>query len=502
MLFFGDIRSFFIYLFNPHERAKLKIRVFNAHEVKKNKYSKFYNTKTCEAQIILGHFFYDIYKCVMPYQKTFLKAEKSEILKEIIFNHYLDERGRQLLYNISEEFIKKESAVRNIEDITSLVKTNILIAEKYFNAGWMHRLDTIYNQIICFSWFVNFDYVGILRFFSGSEIIDISSFGKTAFEDIGEFIKDFLTVSAFLDEKIEWPEIFTIIKEFDASFPDDAGWSKLYTSLNKVLKSGILTLIVRHAESNSDWLPETIAGGRGFTEEYISGLGTAANKAVQEIDREVIDSKTSELLTRVFPEVLSLNANFANYYNSKISENYENAGYGKFVYAKQFNYLYLFFHTFSVPLREVINIVLIKGKWSSREVSSELSQLIHDLNDRFQEISAFDHSMRESGERGIKLHAYYAKASVGKRNADNLRKYIDTINFEAYEIIMEALNTITQIQKHINTLEIERQNRQFLLVRNWSEIDFVLKEYMPLSECAKKTGRLFNSCSLCGKQRF
>lgn len=485
MSIWGGVYKFFVSLFNKQERAKLKIRSFNAHEIKRNKYGKFYNPQTLEAQVLMGHFFYDIYKCVQPFQNTLLKAEKSTVLKELIFNRYLDDKGRELLYAVSESNIKTEAASMTIEELSAEVSKNITAIEKYFNEAWKNRVDKLYKYVIRFGWFINFDYAGLLRRFTGSELIDDISFSRVKASSISEYIKDFLSVSVFLEEKIDWLEILTVLSEFDENIPNDDRWSKIYPSLHKVLKSGILSLIVRHIESNADWSCIAISGGGSFADDYISMINAAAFKTLGDIDRDIKNTKIDELVRRVFPDKIAFGA--LNY-NEEESEIYESGGFGRFVYAKQFNYIYLFFYTFCDPIRSLANFILIKGNWSAREASSELSQLIHNLNDRFQELGAFDHSISESGERGMKLHGYYTKSSIGRRHADNLRKYIDTVNFEADEIITHTMHTITQFHKHLAALDEERKNNQFIMIHNWPEVEFGLKEFMPLTDAVKKMG--------------
>jgi hypothetical protein len=465
-----------------------------AKEIKRNRYSKFYHINAKEAQPLMGMFFYDIYRNVEGYQKTLLRAEKSQVLKELIFRRFLDDTGRELLVKISEDYIKEAARTQTPEELTILVKTNAAAVERHFNENWRRQVDDVFIKIHHFSWFINFDYTGLLHKFTGTPVHESIKnksikieFDKVKSAAIVEHLKDFLSLTSVLFEKVDWHSIFAILHTFDETMPAIESWLKLYPSLVNVLKSNIFTLVIRHNEGNPDWDIESVPSERGFSHEYLSMLVARGTNTLSEIHRGIKSGMIEKLVTRVFQDGTSVSAGF---YNNTESEAYITDGYPGFSEAAAFDYMLTFFHVYCEKIRELINIVIIKASWSSRDYSSELSQNMLGINSCFQDLSTFDRSFADNGERGIKMRAYFSKASIGKRHKEYLRKYFDTVNTEARDIIDRTMQILTQFLNQLNAIELEKQNHQQSIIRNWTELDFLLKECMPLPQCIKKLNDL------------
>jgi hypothetical protein len=464
---------------------------FTAKEIRHNKYRKFYKTYSKEAMPLLGTFFLDIYNCINLYQRTLQRAEKSRVLKDIIFQYCLDEAGGDILHKISEGFIKQKSSVYSIEELTARTKENIAETERYFNTAWRKSVDDVYKNIVHFNWFVNFDYTGIIQRFSGSRVTPHGgdSLNRVKGSVICEQLKDFLTITPVLEERIDWNGVFAILRQFDASFQDEGRWLRLFPALLKVIKSQILVFIIRHIEENPDWTAPVINEDPRFVDEYINTLVAESLKMLEDIERNETDNMIQELVLRVFPEGMSSAA--YNYSESEI-ELYDAGDTAAASTTKQFNYLFSFLHAYCDQIREMISVILIKASWVSREYSGELSGYIHGLNSRYIELAEFDKSLGDRGERGIKLRTYLSKASIGKRHSENLRKYILTINVEAYTLVERAKNSVIVFQKQITILNEEREKRQQNFIRNWTELEGPLKEQMPMQVCVQKINDLIN----------
>jgi hypothetical protein len=473
---------------------KYKIDALMAKEIRRNRYSKFYHINTKEAMPLMGMFFYDIYRNVEGYQKTLLRAEKSQVLKEIIFSRFLDETGRELLVKISENYIKDAARTQTTEELTISVKTNTAAVERHFNETWRQQVDDVFVKIHLFSWFINYDYTGFLHKFTGSPVQESLKnkavkieFDKVKSAAIIEHLKDFLSLTAILFDKVDWHSIFSVLSAFDEHMPSIETWIKVYPSLLNVLKSNIFTLLIRHSEGKPDWEIEPVPLERGFAYEYLMMLITRGNNTLSEIQRGVKSGMIEKLVTRVFQDSTSSSAGF---YNNTESEAYISDGYSGFSEAQAFDYLLTFFHVYCEKIRELINIIIIKATWSSRDYSSELSQNMLGINSCFQDLSVFDRSFADNGERGVKMRAYFSKASIGKRHKEYLRKYFDTVNSDARDIIDKTMQILTQFLNQLTAIEIEKQNHQQGIIRNWTELDFLLKECMPLPACIKKLSDL------------
>lgn len=489
MNFLVYVYRFLVSIVDPGKRLKYKMMALLSREIHKNKYKQFYNTGSKEALPMLGRFFFDVYGSAQELQKTLARAEKSAVLKELIFNRFLDERGKALLYGISEDYIKKAAGSRNLESLTEKIRENGAAVEKYFNEARCAHIDDVWIQIILFGWLANFDYVELLRRFTGASVPaeSVDNFAKIKFEFISENIKDFLAVSAIMEEKVNWPLVFEILAAYDETMPSPERWLKLVPALMKVHKSQILTLIIRYEEENPDWEIKYMEPEAGFVCGYIKQLVNAAFTALSVVESDVKKTMIDELVQKIFPDTYPAGA---NYYNEAESSIIAMEGRGTYTNAAAFNYLLSFFHIYGEEVRELTHIILIKGTWVSRDFSNNLSQIIHNLNERFIELSEFDRSVGESGERGIKLRTYLSKSSIGKRHGENLNKYLTTLNVEARNVIQRTVETLEFFHKLLGDIETDHASRRQTMLRNWNELDSLTRECISTVTCIQKTGDL------------
>lgn len=479
--------KFIAIFFNPAERAKLKLKAIVGNEIKKNRYHKFYNIRTKEAMPVMGLFFRDTYCCVQNYQKPLMNAEKSQVLKDIIFEHYIDNKGKELIYHLSEDYIRSQCGIYDIEELEKEVKNNIDEIKKHFGESFCVRINNTYKKIIFFTWLVNFDYLSILKKFAGvlgSINVTETQFNKIKCSYILNYIKDFLSITSIVKSNSDWQELFDILKKYDNVFLESEKWIKLYPSFTKVIKSQIFTLIIRHNESDPDWTYEPLEYENNFAYDYIASLINKCHSSLENVEKEIKSGMIEKLVSHIFLDGISRHS--ANFYNDVENETYILEGYGGFTMTKQFCYLFSFFCTYYENIKEIINIIIIKGSWVSRDYSSEMSQLTLNLNDRFQELLTFDKSLSDQGERGLKLKSYCSKASISKRHKDTLCKFFDTINVEASDLIRRTMYNLTLFHKQLNALENERSSHQQGVIKNWKELDHLLKDCMPFAECVQK----------------
>ncbi len=77
---------------------------------------------------------------------------------------------------------------------------------------------------------------------------------------------------------------------------------------------------------------------------------------------------------------------------------------GGFTHVVPLNYLKAFLlDYFKKDIREVVDILLIRGKWSTNLTSQQLSEAFHNLMTAADELVKFAESLSEEGQRGISL---------------------------------------------------------------------------------------------------
>jgi hypothetical protein len=403
--------------------------------IKNNIYKQFYKPFTHEAAPQLASFFYELYKlCIVP-QTLLRNAESSTELKNAVIYFSLDKGAISMIESISPAHLKNASISVDAAELARQTERNIADLRKILGKNWRDRVDNWYKQICSFIWFVNFDYYVLLWHFN-LELNEFALSSKPRFlkiksMDIVENLKDFLAISENILLEKDWTAVFEILNNFKPQINiKSKDWLRSITQLQTVLSSRILQLIIKHTENNPEWENKIIIPNKTISNKFLNDIIEDANKMTSEIMAMEKENNIGRIISSIF--IASADTDVADYYVE--SNDY-------FKHAKPFEYCMKFLSLYFDEIKGICNIFIIYGSWSSTDDMHNLSQSLHNVTVLREQMYAYDKTLSEMGERGVKLK-YLKSNSIKTGGQNKLYQYIETINDEVFTMINQFINGI------------------------------------------------------------
>jgi hypothetical protein len=154
---------------------------------------------------------------------------------------------------------------------------------------------------------------------------------------------------------------------------------------------------------------------------------------------------------------------------------------GGYMHVQGLNYLKAFLlDFFKKDIRELVDLFLIRGQWSTNLLSQQLSEGFHELMSVSEKLIAFDESLADDAEMGLRMRNYLAKAERDKDQLKNLRTSLKNVNDEAQRMINSSAQALIAIGKNLKNVLEDYQRTPHELIINWKEIEFATER--PIDE--------------------
>ncbi|MDC7224665.1 MAG: DUF5312 family protein, partial [Spirochaetales bacterium] len=160
-------------------------------------------------------------------------------------------------------------------------------------------------------------------------------------------------------------------------------------------------------------------------------------------------------------------------YTDKANINFSKKGVEGFAHVDGINYLKAFFlDTYKSKVRNLIDILLIEGKWTTNLTSQQFSEIYHQLMDQADQVVAFDNDLADDGNGGIRLKRYLRMANPQDRSSQNsLSTVIEEVNEEALRIIKKSSAGFISLGKMLKQLIEDYKILNHQVIINWKELD-------------------------------
>lgn len=435
---------------------------------------KFYKPKGSEALPTMARFFYEIYKVVAPAQVLLTNASGSGVLKSFVIDSYLTTEQKELSEHLTDSWIQTKAKTMSVKELSELVKQDMIRYFAAFDGDLSARIDSAYATLIALANFVNFDYFFLLKKFD-SNISERNFTYHPKFETISadyivDDIKDFLEVFLPLNLEADWKRILGALKEYRNIdvLPVDA-WVKLSGALNDVRTSHVLEQIVRHSQKEPYWTAPPPAPGERIVEPSLEKLRSQMEIELQKIAQERRNSKIDELARTIFGTTVVVRM---KNYTDKANVVFAKKMLGGYTQTAALNYLKAFLiDFFKKDVRELADLLIIRGQWTTSILSQQLSDAYHTLMDLSDEIIKFDDALADDGEIGAKIRTALAKSDRDKEHLKYLRNLLKDTNDTASRIVNSSALNLISVGKHIKSLieDIARPHHEVIL--NWKEIE-------------------------------
>lgn len=455
------------------EREKRRLLKQIAKDLKKQRY-KFYKPKGFEAQPSLAKFFHEIYKLIGPAQVILENANTSGVLKTIIIERSLSEEQIALKDYLSEDNIRSRAETADTKLLTQELKEKLISFFSAFSSEKVKQIDSMYNMLTVFLRFIGYDYFFLLKKFDSGlpehDFVYLPRFEAINGEYISDDIKDFLEIMPLVTKYSDWETLFEMLKEYrSAEIVGAQQWKKLVKAMDDIYKSDVLQLMVRHIDEDPYYKVKTFPPEERIVDEYLSRIKTQTEITIQKIMRERQDRKMEKLSALVFGTSVVTRT---KYYTERANMAFSKKMLGGFLYIAPVNYLKAFLlDYFKKDVKAIVDVLLIRGKWTTNLMSQQLSESFHGLMQVSEKLVAFDDSLAEEGEQGTKLKNLVHRADKDKNSLLILRKLLKEINDEALVLIQGSVQYLIVIGKNLKMLIEDYEKKPHELVINWKEVE-------------------------------
>ena len=435
---------------------------------------KFYKPKSAEALPGLARFFYETYKVIAPAQVMLTNAAQSGALKSFVIESFLTPEQRQLSESMTDASIQERSRTTNVKDLQESVKQAMISFFAAFDAEKTAQIDGAYSTLLSFINFINFDFFFLLKKFD-SNVTERSfaynpKFDSISADYIADDIHDFLEVFMPLNLEADWKRIFNALKEYrNMDVIQVDAWTKLAPALADVRESGVLERIVQHVKEDPFLAVTPRASGERIVEVFIDKTKNQTTMTLQKIAQERRNSKIDDLAKTVFGTSIVLRL---KNYTEKANIVFAKKMLGGFTQTQALNYLkaYLIDY-FKKDIREIVDVLLIRGQWSTSVQSQQISDAYHALLEVSEGIIQFDDGLADDGDMGTKLRNVLQKADRDKDAIKYVRQLLKDVNDKALALINKsALNLIT-VGRHLKSLIEDQAKPHHELLLNWKEVE-------------------------------
>lgn len=158
-------------------------------------------------------------------------------------------------------------------------------------------------------------------------------------------------------------------------------------------------------------------------------------------------------------------------YSEQSNPEYAEKMLGGFLHVKALNYLRAFLVEYlPKKVREVVDLLIVKGKWANSQPSNQMSEAFHQLLNVTEKINRFDEDLAEDGELGRRLKTLALKSEKDRKALIQLRSGLQQVNDDARMMIGDSVQHFVSIARVLKLAheDIGKPNPAFLV--NWKEL--------------------------------
>jgi hypothetical protein len=362
-----------------------------------------------------------------------------------------------------------------IREFIRIVTQDVDLFGSFFDNTVIGSVDRCYNSVIAIINLISFDYYLILKKFDPympeRNFKYQPHFGAVRGDSLPGALKDFLETAYIADPDKNWDIPIKILKAYmgDIEVIPPNKWKDLQSYLQDLRNTNILELIIRHTEQNPNWKLELRKHDEHAAQGWLLSKQDEIKNAIGAAVRNKRNNQISALAISIFG---SSNPVRLNYYTEKKGEPCVQKKFEGFIYAACLSYIKAFLTDyFAKDIRELCEILLIRGQWVELSMSMQLSEDYHSLNGFDQRLTAFDESVSESGIYGAPLFEALPKAERERHLARQITLLLKDINGEALELINSAAQSFTVIARYLKDAKDDYAKEFHDLIVNWSELE-------------------------------
>lgn len=455
--------------------AERKRQLKNIAKTLAKTHYKFYKPSSDQVLPMLGKLFFEIYKAISNSQIMFNNQNNPNYYKNLVIDNSLSEMQKKLIDSLSEEAIQESAKTMQAAQLKEKIRTDLASFSSNFDQARIQSIDTIYSKLMAFKSFCTFDYYFLLKKFDST--IKENDFSRPLKLNpidasyIADDLKDFLSIIWSIPLSDDWSDMMQILKTAKGTEPiKPSQWTKITARLNQIKNSRVLEMIIQLTTKDPYYEVTHEEKREQILEAYVEKIKNQAVAAVRKLENEQKNSKIDGILKQIF-NTTSVYA--LQNYTEEASAPFQKKNLGSFEYAKPLSYMKAFLIEYvKKEVREYADLVLIRGKWSTTPLSSEMSESYNALLEISELIVQFDKKLsEEEGEFGLKLKTLLPRAERDKEAANIIKTILGDCNSIARDYIMRATRNLITFAKNTKALIEDYQKPHGEMIINWKELD-------------------------------
>jgi hypothetical protein len=443
-------------------------------KILKKTHQKFYAPKNSQVLSSLAKYFYEFYKTLGPAHSIIQHADASEALKMIIIESYLKDDQLEMKNRFLADSIRDRAKYTEPKKLAEEVKEELITYFAAYDAEKIRLINQNYSFLRQFLNLAHFDYYFLLKKFD-TNLPEGNFFYKPSFDQInGEYIvdelKDFLDIALSFDKPVDWDPLLDVLKDYKGvEVVSRNGWKKLLQKLAELQKTRIFEFIIKHIDADPYYKPKPAYQHHKIVEGYLSKIKTQTEMLIQKFEKERQTKNIDDLCIKIFG---TTSVSRMKYYTEKMNEVFKKKILGGFIYIAPLNFLKAFLIDFcKKTVREVVDLLIVKGKWTTNILSQQLSDSFQMLIDVTDDLVSFDESLAEESPIGLKLKTASLRADKDKSQARILRQMLKEINDHAKKILFDSAQGLIGLAKNVKQVLDDYSRQPPELIINWKEID-------------------------------
>ena len=452
-----------------------------AKELSQSKYAKFFRIRSEEADPSFSSFLFSVYKVIYPIKEFFKDEKKIDRLKTLIVESCIDPGIHETIKRLDPEVLDEKAQTMSGEDLIAAIQEDVEILSNQFDYNHTTEVNHRYELVGALNHFVNYNFMGFFKkfdphFADGSFIIE-PKFPAIKTVLIIDQIGEFLSVTQPLKPEEDWNGLLNLLKICEGrELVDHEQFNQMIKSLREIHTSRILELMVQYTLRNPVWQWKHTAFHETIGDVWLETKKAEAYGYIAKINDAKKNSQISVLIRNIFES-----ADLVRLENYTIlnSEAYRKKNVESFLYAEGINYLKAFIDDFvDKEIKELCDILLIRGQWTNNTMSREMSEALHVILDAMQDINDLDTVLSDDGADGSRLHAAMLRVDRDPTQTRYINAIVVKNNDYALGIINECAQAFIVVGKHLKNLMEDVQKKHPELLINWRELNLVSKEPM------------------------
>jgi hypothetical protein len=474
----------------PDADKRILLRMIN-RDLTQNRFASFYRIKSEEAAPAFASFIYSVYRLVYPAQVFFGRPESGGLLRAMCAEAFMDSRMMEAARRLSPESIEERKQTTAEDVLISQLTDDLNLLDSSFNQS-PRKLgaDECSRLLGLIKTFVNFNFMSLLQKFdplmAEGGTSATPNFKPLRLEYITEDINDFLQVSAALGGREDWRTAIGVLNAAGsrnaasrtagngpALVPPER-WSGMLAKLRDIQQSKILPLMVQHALRNPVWAPHGKSpAGEDPAESWFDVTRGRVQGIIDRLSGSMQNARIEALATAIFGTAAITRL---QHYTREEDEMFQRKNLGGLNSAAGLNYLLAFIQDIiNKEIRELCDLLLIRGQWTIIESSREASEALFQISSMAEDLAAFDGQLADSGKLGSRLKTDLGRVDREAFRANQIRSILAGVNAQALELINAAAASLAILDKHLKNLIHDYRQSPHELISNWKELEVYSK---------------------------